>query len=99
MSAQHPVPTGIALPSDGSAYVGTLTAAPSVDGSAKVMQITPDGTVTDVWTGLTSVGADGTLYETEMSTAVTVSRPFAVRGRVAWSGRSVLTVLSRLPRG
>jgi hypothetical protein len=78
--ARHPLLTGSAFPSDGSAYVGTLTAAPSVDGSAKAMQITPDGTVTDVWTGLTAVGADGTPYETEMSTGNTEPPPFAVPG-------------------
>jgi len=90
LSAQHPVPTGIALGPDGSAYVGNLTATPFVDGTAKVMQITPDGTVTDVWTGLTAVtgvavGADGTLYATEMSTGNTDTPPFLVPG----SGRVV----------
>jgi sugar lactone lactonase YvrE len=84
------VPTGIARGPDGSAYVGNLTATPYADGTAKVVQIMPDGTVTEVWTGLTAVtgvavGADGTLYATEMSTGNTDAPPFVVPG----SGRVV----------
>ena len=90
LSADHPVPTGIALGPDGSAYVGNLTPAPYANGTAKVVQIMPDGTVTDAWTGLTNVtgvavGADGTLYATEMSTGNTDTEPFVVPG----SGRVV----------
>jgi len=85
LSADHPVPTGIALGPDGSAYVGNLTPAPFANGTAKVIQITADGTVTDVWTGLTAVtgvavGTDGTLYATEMSTGNTDTEPFTVPG-------------------
>ena len=90
LSEGHPVPTGIAIGPDGNAYVGNLTRAPNANGAAKVVQITPDGAVTDVWTGLTTVtgvavGADGTLYATEMSTGNTDAPPFFVPG----SGRVV----------
>jgi hypothetical protein len=43
--------------------------------------VTPDGTVTDAWTGLTAVtdvafGPDGTLYAAEMSTGNLDTEPF-----------------------
>jgi sugar lactone lactonase YvrE len=73
LSVGHLVPTGIAVDDDGNAYVGHETAAPYVDGGSKVVKVTPDGTVSDHWTGLTVVtdvamGPDGTLYATEMAT-------------------------------
>jgi hypothetical protein len=73
LSQGHPIPTGIAPAPDGGAYVAFFTAAPYAEGSAKVVQVAPDGTVTDVWTGLTLVtaltlGPDGTLYALEMAT-------------------------------
>ena len=75
------VPTGIALAPEGGVYVGFLTEVPFLDGTAKVVRVTADGTVTDVWTGLTAVtdialGPDGTLYATELSTGNTESEPF-----------------------
>lgn len=90
LSADHPVPTGIALAPEGGVYVGTLTAAPFSSGAAKVVQIAPDGAVTDVWTGLTMVtgvvvDASGTLSATEMSTGNTEQPPVLVPG----SGRVV----------
>jgi sugar lactone lactonase YvrE len=47
-----------------------------------VMKITPDGTVSDAWTGLTRVadlvlGPDGMLYAAELSTGNTETAPFA----------------------
>ncbi len=72
LSEGHPVPTGIARDMDGNLYVGYLTEAPYTPGSSRVDKITPDGTVSTVWTGLTQVtgvaiGADGTLHALEMS--------------------------------
>jgi sugar lactone lactonase YvrE len=73
LSADHLVPTGIAVDEEGNAYVGHETAAPYVDGVSKVVKVAPDGTVSDAWTGLTVVtdvalGPDGALYATEMAT-------------------------------
>lgn len=90
LSAGHMVPTGLAAAPQGGVYVGYLTAVPFPDGVSKVAHIAPDGTVTDVWSGLTAVtdvavGPDGTLYATEMSTGNLMEPPFLVPG----SGRIV----------
>ncbi len=81
----HRVPTGLALAPDGSLYVGFLTSAPYTDGASKVVRVAPDGTATDVWTGLTAVtgvafGPDGSLYALEMGTGNTPTPPFARAG-------------------
>jgi hypothetical protein len=81
LSANHPVPTGIAVDAEDNAYVTFLTARPYVDGSTRVVKITPDGTVSDAWTGLTRVadlelGPDGMLYAAELSTNNTDEAPF-----------------------
>ena len=73
LSEGHLVPTGIAVDAEGNAFVGHETAAPYGDGASKVVKVTPDGTVSDVWTGLTVVtdvalGPDGVLYAAEMAT-------------------------------
>src|SRR5262249_55289449 len=49
------VPTGVAIAPDGGIYIGFLTALPWTDGVSKVIEVAPDGTTTDVWTGLTAV--------------------------------------------
>jgi hypothetical protein len=90
LSAGHPVPTMMAADPQGGVYVGYLTAVPFPDGVAKVSHVSADGTVTDVWTGLTAVtdvavGPDGTLYAVEMSTGNLEEPPFLVPG----SGRIV----------
>ena len=90
LSEGHPVPTGIAPSPNGGVYVGNLSSAPYTDGVAKVVEVSPDGTVETVWTGLTMVvalatGRDGTLYALEMSTGNSTEPPF-VRPR---SGRVV----------
>lgn len=85
LSAENMVPTKMSLDPNGGVFVGTLTNAPFADGAAKVMHIAADGTVTDVWTGLTTVvdvavGADGALYALQMSTGNTTEPPFFVPG-------------------
>lgn len=91
ISANHPVPTKPVLDPNGGIYVGTLTTVPFPDGAAKVMHIAADGTVTDVWTNLSTVvdvavGSDGTLYALEMSTGNVAEPPFLQPG----SGRVVM---------
>lgn len=88
--AQHRVPTGLAVAPQGGVYVGFLTPVPFPDGASSVVHIAPDGTVTEVWTGLTTVtdvavGPDGTLYASELSTGNLQEPPFLVPG----SGRIV----------
>ncbi len=88
LSEGHLVPTGFALSPNGGVYVGFLTSAPYPNGASKVIEVMPDGTFTDVWTGLTAVtglavGQDGTLYAVEMSSGNTNAPPFTV----ARSGR------------
>jgi len=81
LSEGHLVPSGVAVDAEGNAYVGFLTAAPYIDGFAKVVKVTPDGTVSDAWTGLTAItdvafGPDGTLHASEMATGNTEERPY-----------------------
>lgn len=81
LSAGHPVPSAIAAAPGGGVYIGNLTAVPFADGTAKVIKVTADGQVTDVWTGLTAVtglavGADGSLYAAELSTGNLPQPPF-----------------------
>jgi hypothetical protein len=83
LSAGHLVPTMFAAAPQGGVYVGFLTAVPFQDGAAKVSHVAADGTVTDVWTGLTAmtdvaVGPDGTLYAVETSTGNVEEPPFMV---------------------
>lgn len=75
LSAGHPIPTGIAPAPGGGAYVAFFTAAPYREGAASVVEVSPDGTVTEVWSGLTLVtalaaGPDGSLYALEMATGI-----------------------------
>jgi len=81
LSEGHPVPSAIALDPKGGVFIGNLTAVPFPDGTAKVIHVAADGTVTDAWTGLTTVtglavGPDGTLYAAEMSTGNLPAPPF-----------------------
>jgi sugar lactone lactonase YvrE len=90
LSAEHPVPSAIALDPNGGVFIGNLTAVPFADKTAKVIHVAPDGSVTTVWTGLTTVtglavGPDGTLYAAELSTGNLQQPPFLVPG----SGRVV----------
>lgn len=81
LSEGHPLPTGPVLSPNGGIYVGYLTAVPYFTGAAKVVEVLPDGKVTEVWTGLTMVIAvavdeKGTLYAAEMSTNNTTTAPY-----------------------
>jgi plastocyanin len=76
LSVDHPVWTALAVAPNGAVYAGTLTPAPHTEGSSRVVRITADGEVNDVWTGLTTVtglafGPDGSLYALEMATSIT----------------------------
>ena len=80
LSEGHPVPTAIARAPDGGIYVGFLTPSPHQDGTAKVVKVEQDGTVSDYWTGLTmvtglAVTPDGTLYALEMATGNQATEP------------------------
>ena len=80
VSLNHPVPTAITLAPDGGVYVGFLGSGAHLDGTSKVIKVTPDGEVSDFWTGLTMVtglfvGPDGTLHALEMSTGNTEDPP------------------------
>jgi sugar lactone lactonase YvrE len=90
LSEGHMVPTGIAVDEEGNAYLGFETTPPYPDGASKVVKVTPDGTVSDEWTGLTAVtdvafGPDGVLYAAEMATGNLDTEPFLRPG----SGRVV----------
>jgi uncharacterized cupredoxin-like copper-binding protein len=81
LSTNHPLPTGLAPAPNGGVYVGFLTPAPYTDGTSKVIEVTPDGKVSDVWTGLTMITAlavapDGTLNASEMATGNTDKAPY-----------------------
>jgi hypothetical protein len=85
LSEGHMVPTGIAVDGEGNAFVGFETTPPWPDGASKVVKVTPDGTVSDEWTGLTAVtdvaiGPDGTLYAAEMATGNLDTEPYMQPG-------------------
>lgn len=70
--ALDPVPTDIVTGADGSMLVGLLSGGPFPAGAAKVVSVAPDGTITDLATGLTmvvglAVGPDGHLYASQLS--------------------------------
>ena len=74
------VPTGVTVGADGNIYVGLLSGGPFPPGGAKVLQITPDGTISDALTNLTMVvdvefSPDGELYASEISENFLVQPP------------------------
>jgi hypothetical protein len=91
LSAGHPIPTGIAPAPGGGAYVGFFTNIPYQEGAADVVEIRPDGTVAEVWTGLTlvtalAVGPGDDLFALEMATGIDPDRPDSI---VPGTGRVV----------
>ena len=73
MKELDPVPTGVAVGTDGTIYLGLLSGGPFPPGAAKVLKVGTDGTLTDYATGLTmvvgvAVGPDGNVYTSEIST-------------------------------
>jgi len=80
LSEGHLVPDGLAVDDQGNIYVGYETTPPYPVGGSKVTEIAPDGTMTDVWTGLTAMtdiafGPDGKLYAAEMATVTSDTDP------------------------
>ncbi|MCA9837110.1 MAG: ScyD/ScyE family protein [Trueperaceae bacterium] len=62
-----PVPTAVAVGSDGGVYVSYLVGFPFIPGTAKVVKVADDGSVSDYAMGLTSLtdlrlAPDGNLY-------------------------------------
>ena len=83
LSAGHPIPTGIAPAPDGGVYVGLFSSAPYRDGAASVVEVSAEGVVTEVWSGLTlvtdlAVGPDDALYALEMATGIDPEDPATV---------------------
>lgn len=75
------VPTGVVAAPDDGLYVSLLSEMPLPDGGAKVIQISKDGSIQDVWTGLTAVtdlaiGPDGALYASQLATGNEADEPF-----------------------
>lgn len=71
-SRGHPIPTGIVAAPGGGVYVALFTHAPYPEGRARVVAVAPDGTIADVWTGLSVVMAlavddAGVLYALELA--------------------------------
>lgn len=67
-----PVPTGVAFDAEGNAYVSLLSGFPFLPGSAKVVKVTADGSVSDYATGLTTltdlrVAPDGQMYAVQFA--------------------------------
>ena len=83
LSAGRPIPTGIAPAPDGGVYVGLFTAAPYREGAASVREVSANGAVREVWSGLTlvtalAVGPDGALYALEMATGIDPDDPASI---------------------
>ncbi len=67
-----PVPTGLAWAPDGGLYVSLLSGGPFIPGTAALVHVAMDGTVTTVASGLTMLGdvtvaPDGSVYAVTMS--------------------------------
>jgi len=67
-----PVPTGVTQDADGNAYVSLLSGFPFIPGSAKVLKVAADGTVSDYATGLTMLtdlrtAPDGQMYAVQFA--------------------------------
>jgi sugar lactone lactonase YvrE len=74
-ATDNPVPTTIAVGTDGSIYIGFLTGYPFPAGGARIERWNPDGTLAETYTGLTLVtdmvvDESGMIYAVEMATGV-----------------------------
>lgn len=83
-----PVPTAVALGSDGSVYVSYLVGFPFIPGSAKVVKVAADGSVSDYANGLTSLtdlrlAPNGKLYAIQFA-------KFGEQGPAPMSGALVM---------
>ena len=70
-SATDQIPTGLTVAADGSLYVALLANRSFAAGASSIVNVAPDGTIAEAWTGLTAVTAvalapDGTLFALEM---------------------------------
>ncbi len=75
------VPAGITPSPLGGAYVAIVGAPPYPADTSKVVSVTPDGAVSDVWAGLTAavdvaVGLDETLYALEAGVPQSLVPPY-----------------------
>lgn len=101
----EPVPTRVVRGPDGALYVGTLTGAPFLDGSAAVYRVVP-GTPPTVYAGGfkaisdLAFGSDGSLYVLQFATGPIFFSGPGVLIRVAPDGtRSVIAENLRTPTG
>lgn len=90
LSAQGFAPSDLALGANGSIYASSAGRAPYEPGSSSVVQISDEGDVQTVWTGLTmasgiAIGNDGALYATELASGIGDDAPNGLPG----SGRLV----------
>ena len=84
------MPAGITPSPLGGVYVAIVGTPPYPADTSKIISVTPDGVVSDVWTGLTAavdvaVGLDGTLYALEFGIPQSLVPPYLA----AQSGRIV----------
>jgi plastocyanin len=97
-----PVPTSLAMQDDGTLLVGLLSGAPFAPGSAAVLKVAPDGTVSNWAGGLSmvvdvAIAPDGSVYATQLSTGFLPGPPQpgnVVRLRVDGSSEVVLDGLT-----
>lgn len=76
----QPVPTAVAEGPDGEIYVGQLTGAPFLPGSAKVFRVTPDAAPEAFLVGFTAIvdldfGPDGSLYVLQHASGLFLGGP------------------------
>lgn len=75
------VPAGITPSPAGGAYVAIVGPPPYPADTSRIVSVTPDGTVSEAWTGLTAavdvgVGLDGTLYALELGVPQLLVPPY-----------------------
>jgi len=97
---ENPVPTSVAFDADGNVVVGFLSPAPFTPGSARIEVWTPGGELLSTYEGLTmvvgvAVGADGTIYATELTTGMGPEGP-APGAVVAVGADGITPVLENL---